>query len=301
MTEGRASSGEVGVGFSDAILLTVSIVGFCMLAVTIYSIIVVRIKTKEEIEKEELAEGDHYDELLAKADVSTLTRAQRRARARAIMKQQRRVAPAPAPPAGREGEDAAAQQEDRHRDAEEHPERHMSRKERQQAAKAAELQERRLGEERRRQQQKEAQELAQREKKERELLRAKQAEEEKQQKLERQKARYEEWLTFLSPSSTASRDSSLSVEKWIEELKETRTMEIEKVAISFGLSSNEVTDRIRQLIREGRVAGVIDETAGRFIYLTDEELRVIASTVKERGSVTLSEVAEICNTVLDES
>ena len=79
---------EINVSVSDSILLVVSSVGFVILATTIYSIIITRLKTAQEIDEDE--ETD-YDEKLTNADVSTLNRAQRRARARHIMKQQRRI------------------------------------------------------------------------------------------------------------------------------------------------------------------------------------------------------------------
>jgi hypothetical protein len=68
----------------------ISLVGFCFMAVTVYSVVVLRLKTRAEIESD--LNSDNYDDALAKADISALNRAQRRARAKSIMKQHRLAA-----------------------------------------------------------------------------------------------------------------------------------------------------------------------------------------------------------------
>ncbi|KAL3926484.1 MAG: hypothetical protein SGARI_005591, partial [Bacillariaceae sp.] len=131
---------EISVGASDSLLLGVSIVGFLLMAYTIYSIILSKVKSAQEIEDEE--NETSFEDRLARADVSTLTRAQRRARARHIAKQQRRVA------TGVEGLDHADGEHNPQQQPEEQDVppmeddthhagslRHLSRKERQKAAK----------------------------------------------------------------------------------------------------------------------------------------------------------------------
>ena len=78
---------NIGVGVSDAFILTISLIGFVFLGWTIYSIILAKTKTARELEAED--QDVSYEDRLAQADVSTLNRSQRRARARIMMKKNR--------------------------------------------------------------------------------------------------------------------------------------------------------------------------------------------------------------------
>jgi len=258
----------------------------------IYAIIVVRLKSAEEVEKEELTE----EEQLARADVATLSRAQRRARARMIMKQQRRIAPA----AQQQGEEGAEDNQIVAVQAEE-PEAsgqtHLSRKERQKAAKAAEKEERRLFEEERRRQQQEEEDAARKGKRERERLEALKTEEEKRLQKARQEAQEQEelkaWRTFLS-----SPERTQTVNDWVAEVKAKRSIQVDETAAFFDLSPDKVLASIRELIKEGRVAGVITRD-GRFIYFSDEELASVANEVRSSGTITLTQIAKTCQGIIN--
>jgi hypothetical protein len=284
---------EIGVGFSDAVLVAASVTGFLIMATTVYSLIVMRLKSSKEVQKEELAGGNGYEEQLTHADVSTLNRAQRRARARAIMKQQRRAVI---------NEDHADAEHEIGSDAEGSEDGEtvntrnphtLSRKERQRAAKATEKDERRVLEDERREQQKQAQDDAQKRKREKEREDARKEEAtrllEKKQKEELEIAEFEAWKAFLS-----SPKRSQSVPEWIDEMKDRRTVLITEIATSFELPEEKVVQRIQELIKEGRVAGVM-EGNGRFIFIAEDELHSIAESLIERGSLSLTDVADVCN------
>lgn len=275
---------EISVGVSDAVLLLVSGIGFVLLSVTMYSIIIARLKSREEIEEEE--KDLKYEDKLANADVATLNRAQRRARAKHIMKQQRRIAP-----------NRAIENED----GENHDEpiqnldpsiRHLSRKERQKAAKAAEKEERTLFEEERRRQHQEALEEAQREKKERERRLAEKAEVErrvrKEQRQSEELAAYEDWKRFLASPDLSK---SLTVREWVKELENDRMVHVNQLAERFQVSTAEVVSRIQELVASFRVTGVL-EADGRFIYVSKEEMSSIASFVKTQDKVSLLQLAD---------
>eukprot|EP00980_Cylindrotheca_fusiformis_P008562 scaffold1820_cov129-Cylindrotheca_fusiformis.AAC.3 len=271
---------DIGVGASDAALLIVSGAGFIFLAVTIYSIVLTKLKSSAEIEEEE-RELD-YNEELANADVSTLTRAQRRARARHIMKQQRRITPVPGAPGAPEeiAENEQAQVNEKSQ---------LSRKERQKAAKAAEKEERRLYENERRQEQQEAQRIAQKEKKEREKRMMQKADEERlaryEQRMKEEMENYERWRTFL-----ASKDGrmKLTVKEWIAELRASKVVSVDKLAARFGSAENEVERRIQELLDSSRLTGILD--GGKFIYLSIQEMVDIASFLQSRDTTTLEQV-----------
>jgi len=298
---------EIGVGFSDAALLTVSLIGLIILIVTIYGIVVVRLKNAKEIDKDDAARGDArtYEEHLARqTDVTSLTRAERRARARAIMKQQRRVTPAPTAAAA-PGVEHAREDEVDHEEEEEEDDNDvgstapaappaLSRKERQKAAKAMEREERKRNEEERKRQQQEAQETARREKKLREEKEARRLEEErklaKEQRESREREEQIKRSIFLS-----SCQRTQAVDEWIDELKQNRFVSIKAVSESFGVSQSAVVERIYQLMQERRVAGVFENDNGSFIYFSDVELLSLASKIQELGKVSLADVASLCN------
>jgi hypothetical protein len=297
------SAPDVGVGFSDGALLVVSGIGFLVLSVTLYSIVITKLKSADEIEEEE--KDLNYDEKLANADVSTLTRAQRRARARYIMKQQRRVAPiagAGAEGAGNENEDDAGDDHIEELEGDDHDaaNRNLSRKERQKAAKLAEREERKLFEEDRRKQQLEAQAVAQKEKQQREKLEAQKAEEErilKQKQKEDQEARdYEKWKTFLKSDDDDGSGESITVKDWIKEMKTNRIESIESIAERFGKSMDTVRGRIQQLIETDRISGILEKD--HFVYLSDEELKSIAASVKSRDQTSDRDMSSIIQKVI---
>jgi MFS superfamily sulfate permease-like transporter len=297
-TRDDASIISTDVGFSDRVLLGIALGVFFGLALSVYFLVIRRLKSREEVEKEDLT----HDELLARADVSTLNRAQRRARAKAIMKEQRRAAATQPDGHAQQDEDGEHQQADEQQEdvnADRQPK--LSRKQRQQAAKAAEKEERRLYQEERQKIQKAALQKAAQEKKARLEAAAKEAEEKKKrQQLEseqKEKEELEAYLTFLTAGPHAT-VATQSVEEFVKNLKQDRIVRIEETATAFDVPVNDVISRIQDLVDDGRVAGFFQP--GRFVYVSEHELNSIAQQITERGSVSLNEVAKICETMLQE-
>ena len=290
------ANADIGVGFTDKALLVVSVAGMCLLAATIYAVVLVRVKTRQEMDNDHAATtAAGYDEKLARADVSKLTRAQRRARARFLMKQQRRVVV----PSNINNNNAAVEGNADEAIVAVAPEEQqeqqgpvLSRKERQRAAKAAEKENRRLFEEERRKQQQEAQKIAQEEKRERVRKEARRAEEVRQQKeAEKEELKRKErleWETFLSgPERTQT------VEELVGQLKQERYITVDETAERFSTTPDVVRERIERLVNEERVAGVFEED--QFIYFSDDELKAIADQVLKADSSSLSDIAGMCN------
>jgi hypothetical protein len=282
---------DISVGFSDVALLIVSGIGFIVLAVTAYSIVITRLKSTKEIQEEE-EEDLNYEDRLANADVSTLNRAQRRARANYLMKQKRKAPGVP----GAENEDGQPQVEEE--DDDQDPSlRHLSREERKKAAKVAEKEERRLNEEERSRQQHEAQEAAQQEKRERLKQEAKRAEEERRLRLEQKEVQeleaYDRWKTFLQ-----SEDLSLSVLEWIKELQKNRTVRVDDIAGRFDVLSSEVMVRIQELLDSARLTGVL-ESDGRFVYISQEELLSISSVIQGKEKISLQQTSNAIISILE--
>ena len=305
------SGASADIPFTDMTLLSVSVAGFCVLAVTIYKIILAKTGNatsthngRDDNDTEQLT----MEERLLRADVSTLNRAQRRARAKAIMKEQRRgvvpshlennnnnnnnnidadlavfdegdpaVAGVVAPPVGL-----------------------LSRRERHAAAKATERHERMQCHGERQRQQDEAEQRAQQLKQERIqqerwiMERQRFAEEQHQEQLQTQ------WRDLFSVEQATKDRHQQSVKDFVAaRTNSNRIVQLDSVAMDFGVSVETVSARLQQVVKERRLAGYFTEHGHTFVAVSTQELQQMADTIEARGSVTMSEVATLCEIILN--
>ncbi|MGK3746121.1 MAG: hypothetical protein ACI8RD_006338 [Bacillariaceae sp.] len=307
---------DIGVGVSDAFILTVSLIGFVFLGWTIYSIILSKTKTARELEAED--QETSYEDRLAQADVSTLNRSQRRARARIMMKKNRLantnqnnpVHPIEVVDDGDEQQQQQQnllleQQQQQHdegippfQDESHHSTAHnmLSRKERQKAAKQVELQERKMFEEDRRKEQQEALNAAKSKKREKEKMLAIQAERDRKERQEQRHAdeivKYNAWKILFVENNTNNDEESITVQEWIQEMKQNRIVKLKDLANRFRVSQDRVRERIIELINSSRISGIIEQGENEnFIYLPPDDMSRLASFVKLRGKITTKEFA----------
>lgn len=73
---------------------------------------------------------------------------------------------------------------------------------------------------------------------------------------------------------------------------------MEELACQFGLRTQDAIDRLQALQDMERITGVTDDR-GKFIYISPEELEAVAKFIKQRGRVTISELAESSNTLIN--
>jgi hypothetical protein len=293
-SEGPFGDGaEIGVGFSDVAILVVSLLGFCFLASTIYSLILLKVQSREEFDKTE-QEALNYNDQLDLADVATLTRAQRRARAKHIMKRQRRLMAPPLPLDDNDNEEQDEQEPPLH--PEEHFSHTMSRKERQKSAKVAELKERRLFQDQRQQLQHDAQETAKKEKKERERIEAERMEQEKELRrnntLLYEKTQQTKYNTFLVSRDDDNEETTLtmSVREFCAHVQQNKVVSVDDLADRFHIPSAQVVERIQELVDTCRLDGVVD--GDWFIHISSDEMTRVATLIMKQKQVTIQEVAK---------
>jgi hypothetical protein len=305
------SDSEIGIGFSDRILLGVSIVGFTALVYVVHSLLSgLRNGTGSHNNSDDDHEADGLtdeERLIRCADVNSLNRTQRRVRAKAIMKEQRRLHHPSAELVDENDENGVVRNvdpvvEDRL------PQPILSRKERQQQAKVAEKEERRLFQDERERQQKLIQLEAQRQKKERLIAATQRLLEEEQKKAIEEAAREEKerdsWYTFIM-TTTPSETSPVkkTVAEFVQECQKNRVVDIQMMATQYNVEPNYIADRIKQLISDGRIAGFfqnINHEQQHFIYLSDDELHCISSTTRTQGCVSIPQFATICQQVIEQ-
>uniref|UniRef100_A0A3Q1LZ83 DDRGK domain-containing protein 1 n=1 Tax=Bos taurus TaxID=9913 RepID=A0A3Q1LZ83_BOVIN len=80
----------------------------------------------------------------------------------------------------------------------------------------------------------------------------------------------------------------------VEEEGVGETMTEEQVEL---FSSQDTINRIQDLLAEGTLTGVIDDR-GKFIYITPEELAAVANFIRQRGRVSITELAQASNSLI---
>ena len=316
---------EVGLGFSHRTILYVSIAGFILLSMLIGFVLYKSPKPDNDDE-----ENEDYDQKLERADVATLNRAQRRARAKNRMKKNRRIAPLAQPThhdiddEGNlivldqddndqqqpllEGEvdddnnvnplDGMLGGEEEDSNLTSHMKSKMSRKERQRAAKALEKEEWRKDQElRQKQVQKEQQQRAVEEKK-RQKQRQQDKEEEQRQKAEQLELDYKKWkYMFYDPLNNNNCD--WTVVQFCNYLKEEKLVDI--VQLFNDIPNMEVVQRIKELQKQNRLPmGMFTSEFTHFVYVSKTDANAIIQhcKIQYQGRVPLSDVSKFSSQLL---
>ncbi|XP_041637920.1 DDRGK domain-containing protein 1-like [Cheilinus undulatus] len=171
------------------------------------------------------------------------------------------------------------------------------------AQREAEMEER---EERRRMQELREQERQQEEEKER-LLEQKQEEEERRAKEEQERREEEEYLKLKASfiieeqgeEEQLSEDQSRNMlQEFIQYIENSKVVLLEDLASHFGMRTQDAISRLQELLAEGSLTGVIDDR-GKFISITPEELDSVARFIKQRGRVSITELAQASNSLIN--
>ncbi|CRL06341.1 CLUMA_CG019094, isoform A [Clunio marinus] len=88
------------------------------------------------------------------------------------------------------------------------------------------------------------------------------------------------------------------LQNFIDFIKTNKVVVLEDLAAQFKMKTQAAIDRIVDLQKENRLSGVIDDR-GKFIFISEEELKAVAKFIKQRGRVSISELAEHSNTLIN--
>lgn len=175
----------------------------------------------------------------------------------------------------------------------------------------AERKEQRLAEEEERRERKEREALLERQRKKEEEKRkqeeAEREEEEKKRKEEEEQREHEEYLKLkeafsveeegecdISPDLT----SQSLLQEFIDHIKESKVVMLEDLAAQFKIRTQDAINRVQELQEDGRLTGVIDDR-GKFIYIPMEELEAVAKFIRQHGRISISELAESSNRLIN--
>jgi len=136
-------------------------------------------------------------------------------------------------------------------------------------------------------------------KKENALKKAMQEKEEQEQKeYESMKSMFEIEESGNAVDETSKIDTSNWLQEFVDYIKLRKVVVIEDIAAEFQLRSKEVVERIESLERMGRVTGVVDDR-GKFIYIMNQEMQKVADFIRERGRISLADLAVQSNFLVD--
>ncbi|XP_072262769.1 DDRGK domain-containing protein 1 [Pyxicephalus adspersus] len=132
-------------------------------------------------------------------------------------------------------------------------------------------------------------------------------EEQKKAKEEQEKREYEEYLKLKESfvveeegvEETMDEEQTRSfLTEFINYIKDSKVVILEELGAHFGLRAQDAINRIQDLLADGSITGVIDDR-GKFIYITTEEMAAIAQFIRQRGRVSISELAQATNKLIN--
>ncbi|XP_077136436.1 DDRGK domain-containing protein 1 [Ranitomeya variabilis] len=135
----------------------------------------------------------------------------------------------------------------------------------------------------------------------------KQEEEKKKAKEEQEKREHEEYLRLKESfvveeegeAETMDEEQTRSfLTEFINYIKASKVVILEDLGAHFGLRAQDAISRIQDLLADGSITGVIDDR-GKFIYITTEELAAVAQFIRQRGRVSISELAQATNQLIN--
>ncbi|XP_025056474.1 DDRGK domain-containing protein 1 [Alligator sinensis] len=134
-----------------------------------------------------------------------------------------------------------------------------------------------------------------------------QEEEKKKAKEEEEQKEYEEYLKLkesfiveeegVEEAMTEEESHSLLME-FLSYIKSTKVVQLEDLASHLGLRTQDAINRIQDLMADGTLTGVIDDR-GKFIYITPEEMAAVAQYIRQRGRVSIAELAQASNSLIN--
>ncbi|KAL0116005.1 hypothetical protein PUN28_011103 [Cardiocondyla obscurior] len=128
---------------------------------------------------------------------------------------------------------------------------------------------------------------------------------EKKAREEKEKREHEEYLKMKEAFSVEeegyeqeSSESDNLLHEFLAYIKQNKVLILEDLAAHFGLKTASVVERIQELQANGNLTGVIDDR-GKFIYIAENELEAVAKFVRQRGRVSITELVENSNNLIN--
>uniref|UniRef100_A0A1L8DCY0 DDRGK domain-containing protein 1 n=2 Tax=Nyssomyia neivai TaxID=330878 RepID=A0A1L8DCY0_9DIPT len=128
---------------------------------------------------------------------------------------------------------------------------------------------------------------------------------EKRAQEERERKEYEEYLKLKASFDVEEEgfeegddDQENLLKEFVDYIQKNKVVVLEDLATQFKMKTQAVIDRITDLKDGGTLTGVIDDR-GKFIHISEGELQAVAKFIRQRGRVSIAELAESSNTLIN--
>lgn len=103
------------------------------------------------------------------------------------------------------------------------------------------------------------------------------------------------WLHLISTEGEGqdaadSRGEGSLLAQFVAYIKEAKMVALDELASEFRLPTSQVIQRIGELEGAGTLTGIMDDR-GKYVYISVEEMQAVAGYIKERGRVSIAELA----------
>ncbi|VFQ58617.1 unnamed protein product [Cuscuta campestris] len=115
---------------------------------------------------------------------------------------------------------------------------------------------------------------------------------------------FEKWKSAFSVDAEGTTEGEVQDEShgllsdFVEYIKKHKCVPLEDLAAEFKLRTQECINRINSLEEMGRLSGVMDDR-GKYIYISQEEMKAVADYIKRVGRVSISHLASKSNEFID--
>ncbi|KRX13372.1 DDRGK domain-containing protein 1, partial [Trichinella nelsoni] len=93
-------------------------------------------------------------------------------------------------------------------------------------------------------------------------------------------------------------DTDNLLKEFVEYIQKAKVVSMEELAGQFQMRSIDVIDRLKSLLADGMLTGVIDDR-GKFIFVTEDEMKAIVTFVKQRGRVSVDDLVDYSNKLIN--
>ncbi|XP_053113729.1 DDRGK domain-containing protein 1 isoform X1 [Hemicordylus capensis] len=134
-----------------------------------------------------------------------------------------------------------------------------------------------------------------------------QEEEKKKAKEEEEQRSHEEYLKLKESfvveeegvdEAMTEEESHSFLTELLNYIKNAKVVLLEDLASYLGIRTQDAINRVQDLMADGTLTGVIDDR-GKFIYITLEEMTAVAEFIRRRGRVSITELAQHSNTLIN--
>ncbi|KAF9614799.1 hypothetical protein IFM89_020653 [Coptis chinensis] len=115
---------------------------------------------------------------------------------------------------------------------------------------------------------------------------------------------FEKWKGEISIDAQGTTENEVEDETqgllfdFVEYIKKHKCVPLEDLAAEFKLRTQDCINRITSLESMGSLSGVMDDR-GKYIYISQEEMKAVADYIKRHGRVSISHLASQSNQFID--